>query len=344
MWWVALVLLLAAAFSAWRDPRKLRIGLALLGALSAVVLAGLGAGLAWVNHLEDQSGAWTLLLGIEAMLAMVVVLGGVLVLNGLTMVRREGRSPGNLLSLLLGLAILGYVGLATAAVAASLARLFVLVAFVGLPLAYLAFGFVGYLLYSWLYLTATGRFGRPVGSVVVLGSGLIDGRVPPLLASRLDRGLAAFEKARAAGLAPVLVTSGGRGPDEPRAEAEAMAEYVTQRGVEPGSVIVEDRSRTTHENLARSAELLGARGVGGDVAVVTNNFHAFRAALLMRRLGIPGYSLGSPTANYYWPSATIREYVAILRDSLVLNVVCLVLACVPLAVLLVSWALVATGG
>jgi uncharacterized SAM-binding protein YcdF (DUF218 family) len=123
-----------------------------------------------------------------------------------------------------------------------------------------------------------------------------------------------------------------------------MAEYVTQRGVEPGSVIVEDRSRTTHENLARSAELLGARGVGGDVAVVTNNFHAFRAALLMRRLGIPGYSLGSPTANYYWPSATIREYVAILRDSLLLNVVCLVLACVPLAVLLVSWALVATGG
>lgn len=344
MWWVTLVLLLAAAFSAWRDPRKLRIGLALLGALAALVLGAFGAGLERVGQLEDSSGAWTLLLSIEAMLALVVVLGGVLVLNGLTMVRREGRSLGNLLSLLLGLLILGYVGLAITAVVGSLVRLFVLVAFVGLPLAHLAFGFVGFLLYSWLYLAATGRFGKPVASVVVLGSGLIDGRVPPLLASRLDRGLAAFERARAAGLAPLLVTSGGQGADEPRAEAEAMAEYLAERGVDPGSLVVEDCSRTTEENLANSAALLAGRGAGGDVAAVTNNFHAFRAALLMRRLGIPGYSLGSPTANYYWPSATIREYVAILRDSLVLNVVCLVLASLPLVVLLVSWAVAALRG
>jgi uncharacterized SAM-binding protein YcdF (DUF218 family) len=72
------------------------------------------------------------------------------------------------------------------------------------------------------------------------------------------------------------------------------------------------------------------------VAVVTSNFHAFRAALLMRRAGLPGYTIGAPTAGYYWPSASIREYVAILRDHPVLNAFGIGLSLGPLLVFLVS--------
>ncbi|WP_415104547.1 ElyC/SanA/YdcF family protein [Micropruina sp.] len=60
--------------------------------------------------------------------------------------------------------------------------------------------------------------------------------------------------------------------------------------------MIEDRSRTSEQNLAYSTELLTQRGVEGPIAAVTSNFHAFRAALLMRRLGIAGYSVGAPTA------------------------------------------------
>ncbi|MEV7123893.1 hypothetical protein [Kitasatospora griseola] len=42
---------------------------------------------------------------------------------------------------------------------------------------------------------------------------------------------------------------------------------------------------------------------------MTNNFHAFRAALLARRLGVPAEVVGSLMARYYWPSATL-QYLA----------------------------------
>ncbi|WP_315904109.1 ElyC/SanA/YdcF family protein [Streptomyces sp. CBG31] len=65
---------------------------------------------------------------------------------------------------------------------------------------------------------------RDVDFVVVLGSGLLGGeRVPPLLASRLRAGLRIQRKQIERGAdAPVLLVSGGQGPDEKLPEAEAM--------------------------------------------------------------------------------------------------------------------------
>lgn len=177
--------------------------------------------------------------------------------------------------------------------------------------------------------------GGPVVAIVVLGSGLIRGKVPPLLSARLDRGRQLRDRLMVAS-PPLMITSGGQGPDEPVAEGEAMADYLIDKGVPEESIVVENRSRNTEQNLRYSAELLKQRGVSGPVAAVSNDFHAFRAALLMRRLHIPGYALGAPTARYYWPTAVIREFVAVLRDNLVLNAVLLCLSCVPLLVFVVN--------
>jgi uncharacterized SAM-binding protein YcdF (DUF218 family) len=331
-WIVACVLLVLCAVSAWRDPRKLRIGLGIVAAGGLFALEGAGRLIELASSAHQEAVAWTLLGGFALLLLLAIVLGGVLVLNGLTMVRREGRHLANLLSLLLGVAILVYVGLGIASVVFSLLQLLVVLLLLGLPLGYLSFGFTAYLVYSGLYQAGTKRWGRPVEAIVVLGSGLIGGAVPPLLASRLDRGRAVLSKAERSGRQPLMITSGGKGDDEHRAEAHAMAEYLVERGVDAGRIVMEDRSRTTEENLANTQRVLTARGITGRVAVVTNNFHAFRAALLMRQVKMPGYSLGSPTAGYYWPSATIREYVAILRDNKNLNIVGLTLSLMPLVV------------
>lgn len=82
--------------------------------------------------------------------------------------------------------------------------------------------------------------------------------------------------------------------------------------------------------------MLAQRGVAGPIAAVGNNFHAFRAALLMRRLEIPGYAIGAPTARYYWPTAVIREYIAVLRDHFVLNAVVLAVSCLPVVFYLIG--------
>ena len=42
--------------------------------------------------------------------------------------------------------------------------------------------------------------------------------------------------------------------------------------------------------------------------------------------------MGAPTAVYYWPSAVIREFFAVLRDHFWLNAVLLALSVVPIVV------------
>ena len=195
---------------------------------------------------------------------------------------------------------------------------------------------MAYLLWSWLYGLLTARFGRPVDAVIVLGAGLRGREVTPLLGARVERGIEWARRETGRAGRPVLVMSGGKGPDEEVSEAEAMASYAVAHGVDPDGVLLEDRSRTTQENLLNSARLLAARGEVSRVAVVTSSFHAFRAALLMRSLSLPGYAVGAPTARYYRPSAVLREYVAILRDNLWINVVGLALSLVPLVLFAVN--------
>ncbi len=46
--------------------------------------------------------------------------------------------------------------------------------------------------------------------------------------------------------------------------------------------------------------------------IVTNDYHVPRAAMLARTLGIDAQAIGCATALYYWPSAYLREFVAVL--------------------------------
>ncbi|MEN0072652.1 MAG: YdcF family protein [Propionicimonas sp.] len=329
-----LAALFALAFA--REPRAMRCAVLLLGVLAAVAVRLLGLVISALAERSDLASAWFLLAILAVIALMVAGVAVLLVLNGLTMLRREGRSLGNLLSLGLGVAILASIGVGAVVLATNSVQLVVLVLLASLPVGFLAYGFIAYLVYSPLYQRYARSQGRGVVAIVVLGSGLIDGQVPPLLAGRLDRARQVYARASATGTGPVVVTSGGQGVDEPRSEASAMAEYLGERGIPEASILVEDGSRNTDENLGNTAELLAERGIVGPVAVVTNDFHAFRSAMAMRRAGIRGYVLGARTADYFWPSATIREYLAILRDHRWFVVSALAVLTLPLAGFLAS--------
>ncbi len=332
MLWAAGFFFLLFVVRVLLDPRTMRAGVYLLLSLSSLaVWAGLET-LIWLSQWDEHGNAagWFFLIVLGLSVVMVLVLAVMLILNGVAMWRREGHSLGNLLSLIVGVVFLGEIAAAVAAVMSTEGLLMAWTAVAILPTGYFGFGFLAYALYSALYQWGTRVLGRPVYAVVVLGSGLIGGRVPPLLASRLNRGRAVLEKSMAYGRDPVIVVSGGQGGDEERSEAEAMAEYLVAAGVKPDAIIQENRSRNTKENITNTELMLTDRGVEGRVAVVTNNFHAFRSALLMRQRKMRGYVIGSPTASYYWPSAAIREFVAIVRDHPWFTVVVLALTWLPI--------------
>lgn len=336
----AAVLLIALIVSARSDPRKLRTALYLLGLIVWTALAALGLVLQVIETEFAVDDAVILLLVLLLVaLGTVLALAGFLIVTGVTLIRKEGFAYSRLLSIALGAGMLGYLALWWLVLALDASRFAILLLLLGLPLGYLGFAFSAFLLYGVAYPAVMARRGGPVVAVIVLGSGLIRGQVPPLLAARLRRGRQLFD--RFADARPVLVTSGGQGRDEPVAEGRAMADYLVADGVPEDRVLVEDASRNTRQNLALSAAVLERNGIEGPVAAVTNNFHALRAALLMRRLGIAGYTVGAPTARYYWPTAVIREFIAVLRDHLVLNAVLLALSVLPLVAFSIS---LLTGG
>ncbi|HET7414130.1 MAG TPA: YdcF family protein [Arthrobacter sp.] len=332
-WLLILVFVAAFAICVVREPRVLRAGIFLMLAIHGAIIKLVDWELDLLGRSSgDMAAGWTLL-GIMTLYGLTIgLLGLFLVLNGMTMLRREGRGPAALVSGALGLCVFGYFVLCLIAVMGNFFSFSLWVVLIGLPLLYLGFVFASFLTYSFVYGWVTNRFGGPVDAVIALGSGLAGGeRVTPLLAARLDRALQAYRRSRAAGHKTVIVTSGGQGSGETIPEGEAMARYLLDQGVDPEDVVPETQSRTTRENLEFSARMLQQRGRGsGPVAVVTNNFHAFRAALLMRRARLPGYSLGSPTARYFWPSAMVREFFAVLADHRWLNATLLALLCLPM--------------
>ncbi|MFJ9614352.1 YdcF family protein [Streptomyces noursei] len=293
--------------------------------LGLAVVFGL---LAAVGTLGRSHPLWGLVAGVALFVLPALgtlVLAGFLIANGVTMVRKEGRRPANLLSLLAGLGILGVIALLITAVVRQTAGLLVIAATTVGLVGYVAFLFLCFVGYAFLYGRLPVR--RQADYVVVLGSGLIGGsKVPPLLASRLERGRAVYARLVARGSAPLLLTSGGQGPDEKLPESHAMADYLVERGFPADRIVREDRSRTTEENLRFSRALMEEANPDYRCVVVTNNYHAFRAALMARKAGVNGQVVGSPTAAYFWPSATIREFAAVFLAHKVVNLgVCLLL-------------------
>lgn len=227
-----------------------------------------------------------------------------LLFNGRQMMLFEGKRLANLLSLLYGLFIIGALALHFLPYFPG-KHIFMHLA--DFALFYSTFLYLSYVLYG----TFCNYFPirKEPDVIIVLGSGLIGDKVPPLLAQRLTKAKTIYEQFEGR---PKLIVSGGQGADELISEAEAMANYLMEQGVPQEDILIENRSRTTFENLTFSKAILEDQGLGKSVLVVTNSFHALRAGVFMRRLKIPGRSVGSRTAFYYLPSAWIRETVGLV--------------------------------
>lgn len=307
---LTVMFVVAFIISFWRDPRNLLNAFLFLFALGFLYLSVLE--LAFLH----SDTLYTLLLLIFLSIPLVIVLVGIfLFINGFVVLKKEGKSLGNSLSLLLGTGLLSYMGLAF------LGFRYATVLAIDYPLVYYLFiymnflfilfagVFVAFFLYSILYHILPKK--RDYDYIIIHGAGLLDGeRVTPLLAKRIDKAIAAFEKASNPHV--TLIPSGGQGPDEKVSEAAAIADYLRQKGIPDEAIILEDRSRTTYENLLFSKQLTD-KGDQPYYLFVTNDYHVLRTSFYAKKLKMRGAGLGCQTASYYLPSAFIREYVAILQ-------------------------------
>ncbi|WP_010237835.1 YdcF family protein [Clostridium arbusti] len=113
-----------------------------------------------------------------------------------------------------------------------------------------------------------------------------------------------------------IIASGGQGPGEDISEAEAMREYLIKHGVKDENIIKEEKSRNTMENMKYTRSLLNNIDDRPNlkIAVVTSNFHVFRAKFLAERAGINAEGISAPVNKLLLPNFSVRECFAIIKS------------------------------
>ena len=145
--------------------------------------------------------------------------------------------------------------------------------------------------------------------LIVLGAQVKGTKVTKSLAKRLDAAgdyLMKHPDAKA-------VCTGGQGPGEDITEALAMKQYLVQAGIKEDRILLEEKSVNTYENLKFALDIIG--DTEAEVAVVTNNFHVYRAMYLAEHVGfkniqgIAGKSDQRLLLNYM-----VREGLALAKE------------------------------
>ncbi|MGO5022035.1 YdcF family protein [Lawsonibacter sp. LCP25S3_G6] len=168
-----------------------------------------------------------------------------------------------------------------------------------------------------LGLVLTGSYDHISGDpqvMIILGCQVRENGPSVLLKDRLDEALGYLEEHPDL----TVVVSGGQGPDEPTTEAQAMADYLVERGVEEENILLEGESHNTTQNFQYSKELLSQEDIdcSDGVLVVSNGFHLTRARMLAQRAGFDNVStLAAPESHL--PSRLymyIREPLALVKS------------------------------
>ena len=152
--------------------------------------------------------------------------------------------------------------------------------------------------------------------MIILGCGLQkDGSPTPLLKGRIDCALNFYhQQLTNTGKELRFICSGGQGEDEVCSEAKAMQRYLLGQGIQEANICLEEASGSTHENMLFSKEMIEKEKGYAHVAFATSNFHVFRAGLKARQVKLKALGIGAVTKWYFWPNATVREFVGLLTE------------------------------
>lgn len=147
--------------------------------------------------------------------------------------------------------------------------------------------------------------------IIVLGAQVHDDGPSVVLKYRLDAAIDYLNE----NPETICIVSGGQGVNETRSEAEGMAEYLQQNGIEEDRILLEKESQNTLENIANSKAIMGENY--NSVGIVTNNFHMFRALQLAKRQGLENVcGIAANSTFLYLPNNMLRECLAIVKNSI----------------------------
>jgi uncharacterized SAM-binding protein YcdF (DUF218 family) len=129
--------------------------------------------------------------------------------------------------------------------------------------------------------------------IIILGAAVRGTTPSPVFDERIRHGIDLYR----AGFAPKLLFTGGVGDGLTHSESSVGRSVATQQVVPGGDILIEERSRTTQQNLSEARSVMEKNGLKSAI-IVSDPLHMKRAMMMADGLGIHAVSSPTPTTRY----------------------------------------------
>ena len=169
-------------------------------------------------------------------------------------------------------------------------------------------GGVCFLIIEGCVISGFSRHGEPkLDYIIVLGAQVYEHGPSRVLKYRLDEAIEYLND----NPDTMCIVSGGKGHNEPFAEAIGMADYFKKNGISEERIVLETKSLTTEQNISNSMELMEK---DSSVGIVTNNFHMFRAIQIAKKQGLKNVcGIAAESTQLYLHNNMLREFFAMVK-------------------------------
>jgi uncharacterized SAM-binding protein YcdF (DUF218 family) len=150
-------------------------------------------------------------------------------------------------------------------------------------------------------------------AIAVLGASQYWGTPSPVFSNRLDHARDLW----AQGVAPVIITVGGKIEGDITTEAEAGRQYLMEQGVPADQVIALPAGADTIESVEMVRDALRARGADS-VTLVSDRVHLARTKAIAQAYGLEAHVSGRAFADgsSFVPARVLREMGGLLKFQL----------------------------
>jgi len=151
----------------------------------------------------------------------------------------------------------------------------------------------------------------PSSAIVVMGAAQWNGVPSPILKGRLDHAADLYKR----GVAPVIVVTGGKQQGDKVTQGYSGYQYLRDKSIPESAIKVEVGGTNSFEELSASAVIVKQAGLGTNIVIVTDPYHAFRAQSIAGELGLDAHV--SPTTTNSSLNQLVRETGAVSIGRLI---------------------------
>ncbi len=114
----------------------------------------------------------------------------------------------------------------------------------------------------------------------------------------------------------VAILCGGQGADEDLSEGQCMYNILTEKGIAPERLFIDDTSVNTDTNIKNALAVIEKNNLSKEVAVATSDYHQKRAAMLCADYGLTARAVNARTQAYLVPVYYTREVIAVVGEAI----------------------------